>query len=95
VSVVLQKMERGNGVVQWRDDGEVAAWSSKRRAMHPSFMIRHSEARKTYRVRRYMTAQVSWVRQTINYGEEGRRRDPKKTFFVFFWGGYEDNKSLR
>jgi len=56
---------RKKGVVQWREDGEVAAWSSRRRAMHPSFMIRHNEARKTYRVRRYMTAQVSWVRQII------------------------------
>ena len=29
--------------------------------MHPSFTIRHSEARKTYRrVRRYMTAQMGW-----------------------------------
>jgi hypothetical protein len=24
-------------------------------------VIRHSEARKTYRLRRYMTAQVSWM----------------------------------
>jgi hypothetical protein len=89
--VVLRKMERENGVVQWREDGEVAAWSSKRRAMHPSFMTRHSEARKTYRLRRYMIAQVSWVKQTIDYGEEGRRRDPKNIFFVFL-GWYEDNK---
>lgn len=54
--------------------------------MHPSFMIRHSEARKTYRVPRYMIAQVSWVRPD-NYGEEGRRRDPKKRLFFFLGGG--------
>jgi hypothetical protein len=51
-------------VVQWREDGEVAAWRSRRRAIHPSFTIRDSRARKTYRVRRYMTARVSWVTAT-------------------------------
>ena len=63
-----------NGVVQLREDGEpeVAAWSSRRRAMHPSFMIRHSEARKTYRARRYMRAQVSWVR-VDNCGEDNKK----------------------
>ena len=63
-----------NGIVQWREDDEpeVAAWSSRRRAMHPSFMIKHSEARKTYRVRRYMIAQVSWVRAD-NCGEDNKK----------------------
>jgi len=86
--------EKQNGVVQWREDGEVAAWSSRRRAMHPSFMIRHSEARKTYRVRRYMmTAQVRWVRVRQIVTE---RKDVDKTLkrlLYFYFGGIR--KSLR
>ena len=62
VSFLAKKKKKKRGIVQWREDGEDAAWRFRRRAMHPSLMIRHSEvARKMDRVRRYMIVQVSWV----------------------------------
>jgi hypothetical protein len=61
--------------------------------MHPSLMIRHSEAaRKTDRVRRYMTAQMSWVQAGTATTE---RKDEDDRIYFLFFGGYEENKSLR
>lgn len=54
--------------------------------MHPSFMTRHSKARMTCRVRRYITAQVSWVRQMIAERKDIDERDSEWTFF-FLGGG--------